>query len=94
MFRKEIDPYSLNLQFGWYGNILLLFLAQKTFNESFPNYERLGKLRCELISKYKEKSEKEIELVQYNTQTKPLGLVDGLVGIGLFYLLCPEALKE
>jgi len=98
VFRKEIDPYTLNLQFGWYGTVLLLYLARQTFNESYPNYEKFEQLRRKILSQHKEKSEAKIDSIQQSLPEKKAGigqgLANGLSGIGMLYLLCPDALNE
>ena len=96
VFRREIAPSTLNLQFGWYGTVLLLYLARQTFNESYPNYEKMEQLRREILSQHKEKSEEIIDSIQQLPLEKKVGvgqgLANGLSGIGMLYLLCPEAL--
>lgn len=98
VIRKEVDSYTLNLQHGWYGTVFLLFLARRTFDASYPNYEKFEQLRREILSQYKESSEKEIDAMLQKTPVKNAvkgqGLANGLTGIGMLYLLCPAALDK
>lgn len=95
VLRKETDPYVSNLQHGWHGVVVLLYLAQQTFDADYPNYKMFGQLRQELLIRYKAKSEKAIDSILQMPKTGNSvgkGLVNGLTGIGMVYLLCPEVM--
>lgn len=97
IFRKEINPYKLNLQYGWYGAILLLYLAGQTFNANYPNYDKFEQLRREILSRQKDGLEKSIESMLQPSMEKAItgqGLFNGLSGIGMLYLFCPAALTD
>jgi lantibiotic modifying enzyme len=97
VLRKEINPYAFNLQHGWYGIILLLYFVQHAFDPDYPNYGIFEQFREEILALYKEKSEKEITayIESPSIGMTPLrkGIINGLSGIGLVYLLSPKAIS-
>jgi hypothetical protein len=98
VLRKEVNPYVHNIQHGWYGIILLLYFAKGTFDSTYPNYNLFDRFRKVMLDLYKERSEREIEIYTQASgdRKRPIGkgLTNGLAGIGLLYLLCPEVTAE
>ena len=94
IFYKEVNPYVFNIQYGWYGIVLLLHHAKKIFNSEHPHYNMLEQFRLKIIDICKTSSEEEI-ISGFKTHyekklTINFGLANGLSGIGLLYLLYPE----
>jgi len=96
---KEIAPYYVfDIRHSWYGVVLLLHYAQKSFDADYSYYDMFEQLRLKIISLYKEKAENEI-MSGFKTSFEKkrdvnLGLANGLSGIGLVYLLYPESIKQ
>jgi lantibiotic modifying enzyme len=93
---QECNLNSLNINFGWMGQAFLLKTAGEIFKENYPNFDHIEPTRREIVNVCNERYSKLIlkAIAETDEKKKPkTGLMDGLSGIGLMYLLYSECFE-
>jgi hypothetical protein len=90
--KTELDLNGFNLRFGWPGALWLLKLAINKMPTEYPNYSLIKQTYREISGSQTLKFEKLITDFSMNNAVQP-GLSNGLAGIGLTDILCPEFLQ-
>jgi len=86
----DLNSYSINS--GWLGQMFVLKKASERFGKGYPRYKNIDLFRKKMIGKYKYEyincitkkiKEKKIDKIE-------TGLFNGLSGIAMLLLSCPE----
>lgn len=88
ILKTEVDPFTLNIRFGWMGFVWMLEKASHAIPPTYPNHQLISSTQKEIATKYK------FTLENINTndlQKNPalIGIGRGVAGIFLMELLCP-----
>ena len=92
----ECDAYSLNVNFSWMGQALIFKKASLMIDSRYPNYDKFAPVHRDIIKICKPGFEKNIldALNEVDEEKKPkVGLLNGLSGIGLMYLLYSDCFE-